>query len=197
MNEMAVVNDKVKKKTVKQIKINADLCNGCRACEAICSAFHANPKYSSSNPARSRIWVLWEPLRNIYLPVYAGQYTEAECIGRDKYIIEGKEYDECVFCRASCPSRDRFKEPDSGLPLKCDMCENDPNLEEPLCVQVCLVDALTYEEREEEIGEEVELDQLEVALESLIVEYGLDNVEDTFARILSSRSVKLYQAKEG
>ncbi len=27
------------------------------------------------------------------------------------------------------------------------MCENDPPLKEPLCVQVCRVDALTYEER--------------------------------------------------
>ncbi len=44
-------------------------------------------------------------------------------MGRDKYMIDGKEYDECGFCRASCPSRDAFKEPDSGLPLKCDMCE--------------------------------------------------------------------------
>jgi benzoyl-CoA reductase subunit BamC len=47
-------------------------------------------------------------------------------LGRDKYTIDGKEYDECAFCRASCPSRDFFKEPDSGLPLKCDMCESDP-----------------------------------------------------------------------
>ena len=91
----------------------------------ICSAFHATPRYSSNNPARSRIRIVREPLRDIYLPVYAGEYTAAECTGRDKYIIDGKEYDECDFCRASCPSRDLFKEPDSGLPLKCDMCEDD------------------------------------------------------------------------
>ena len=84
------------------------------------------------------------------MPVYAGEYTAAECAGRDKYTIDGKEYEECAFCRASCPSRDIFKEPDSGLPLKCDMCESDPTLKEPMCVQWCLADALTYEEREEE-----------------------------------------------
>ena len=87
-------------------------------------------------------------LRDIYVPVYAGEYTAAECAGRDKYTIDGKEYDECAFCRASCPSRDEFKEPDSGLPLKCDMCEGE---EEPLCVKWCPVDALVYEEREEEV----------------------------------------------
>ena len=30
----------------------------------------------------------------IWLPVFAGEYTPAECAGRDKYIIDGKEYDE-------------------------------------------------------------------------------------------------------
>jgi len=178
-----------KKKVIKQIKIDADKCNGCRACEAVCSAFHATPKYSSTNPARSRIRVLFEPLRNIYIPVYAGPYTEAECMGRDKYIIDGKEYDECAFCRASCPSRDLFKEPDSGLPLKCDMCEDDPPLEEPMCVQVCLVDALTYEEREEEVEEEeeVQVDELEMGLESLADKYGWQEILDTIARLSAAK----------
>ncbi len=56
-----------KKKIVKTIKVNADLCNGCRACEVICSAFHAAPKYSSNNPARSRIVVNRHPLKDIYV----------------------------------------------------------------------------------------------------------------------------------
>ena len=173
---------KVKKK-VKVIKIDVDKCNGCRACELVCSAFHAAPKYSSNNPARSRIRVIHDPLKDIYLPVYAGEYTKAECAGRDKYVIDGKEYDECDFCRASCPSRDLFKEPDSGLPLKCDMCEDDPPQEKPLCVQWCLNDALTYEEREEEVEEEVEREKLEMGLESLANEYGLDKIIDAIARM--------------
>ena len=176
---------KVEKKTkiVKTIKINVDLCNGCRACEVVCSAFHATPKYSSNNPARSRIRVIRDPLRDVYVPVLAGEYTPAECMGRDKYVIDGKEYDECAFCRASCPSRDLFKEPDSGLPLKCDMCEDNPSLEEPLCVQWCITDALTYEEREEEVEEEEELEELEIGLESLVDKYGLGKIMDTVARM--------------
>jgi benzoyl-CoA reductase subunit BamC len=177
-----VSEGKKKTKVVKVIKINADKCNGCRACEVICSAYHAEPKYSSANPARARIRVVRDPLRDIYVPVQAGEYTPAECLGRDKYILDGKEYDECSFCRASCPSRDVFKEPDSGLPLKCDMCEGE---DEPLCVKWCLVDALTYEEREEEVVEEEEqpLDALEVGLASLADKYGLDKVLDAVARM--------------
>ena len=168
------------KKIVKTIKINADLCNGCRACEMICSAFHAQPKYSSNNPARARIRVLRHPLQDIYVPVYAGESAGAECAGRDKYIIDGKEYDECAFCRAPCPSRADFKEPDSGLPLKCDMCEGE---EEPLCVKWCITDALVLEEREEEVEVAAEQEDLDMGLESLAEKYGLEKVVDALARM--------------
>jgi benzoyl-CoA reductase subunit BamC len=173
---------KVKKK-VKVIKIDVEKCNGCRACEVICSSYHATPKYSSNNPARSRIRLIRDPLKDVYLPVYAGEYVASECAGRDKYMIDGKEYSECDFCRASCPSRDVFKEPDSGLPLKCDMCEDDPTLTEPLCVQWCLAGALIYEEREEEVEEEVKQDEMEIGLKSLVDKYGKQKIVDALARM--------------
>jgi benzoyl-CoA reductase subunit BamC len=176
-----------KKKTVKTIKVDVDKCNGCRACEVVCSAFHSAPKYSSNNPARSRIRVIHEPLKDIYVPIYAGEYTPAECTGRDKYVIDGKEYDECAFCRASCPSRDLFKEPDSGLPLKCDMCESEPDLEEPLCVQWCLADALIYEEREEEEEEEEKQEEMEIGLDALAKEHGLEKIIDAVARMAEAK----------
>ncbi len=170
-------------KTIKTIKIDVDKCNGCRSCEVICSAFHATPRYSSNNPARARIRVIHEPLRDLYIPVYAGEYTASECAGRDKYTIDGKEYDECSFCRASCPSRADFKEPDSGLPLKCDMCESDPTLKEPMCVQWCLEDALTYVEREEEVAEGPAPEEIEIGLEAMAHTHGWQKVIDTIARL--------------
>jgi benzoyl-CoA reductase subunit BamC len=177
------LSDNIEKKIIKTIKIDVDKCHGCRACELICSAVHAIPKYSSNNPARSRIRIIRDPMRDIYVPVFAGEYTVAECAGRDVYTIDGKEYDECSFCRASCPSRDEFKEPDSGLPLKCDMCEEE---DEPLCVKWCTVDALIVEEREEEVEEPDEVqeqEELELGLGSLADKYGLDKLMDTVARL--------------
>ncbi len=173
---------KIKKK-IKTIRIDADKCNGCRGCEIICSSFHANPKYSSINPARSRIQVITDRLQNKWLPVFAGEYTSAECMGRDKYVIDGKEYEECDFCRAACPSRDLFKEPDSGLPLKCDMCEDDPAQEKPKCVQVCLNDVLIYEEREEEVEEGSDMEAVETGVGSLIDKYGLEKITDIVVRL--------------
>ena len=171
------------KKTIKTIKIDADKCNGCRACEIICSTFHATPRYSSNNPARARVQVVYDRLKDIWLPIFAGEYAPAECMGRDKYVIDGKEYGECDFCRSACPSRDLFKEPDSGLPLKCDMCEDDPKLEKPMCVQKCLNDVLIYEEREEEVEEEEKLEEVEIGLGAMIDKYGLQKVMDTVSRI--------------
>ncbi len=174
---------KKKKKIIKTIKVDVDKCNGCRACEVICSAYHSAPRYSSDNPGRARIRVIREPLSDIYLPVFAGEYTPVECAGRDKYTIDGKEYDECAFCRASCPSRDAFKEPDSGLPLKCDTCESDPELDEPMCVQWCLADALVYEEREVEEDEEEAIDEVDVGLEALANKHGWQKVVDAVTRL--------------
>jgi benzoyl-CoA reductase subunit BamC len=170
---------KIKKK-IKTIRIDADKCNGCRGCEIICSAYHATPKYSSNNPARSRIQIITNRLENKWLPVFSGEYAPAECMGRDKYVIDGKEYDECDFCRAICPSRGLFKEPDSGLPLKCDMCEG---AEMPKCVEWCLNDVLTYEEREEEVEEEVKMEDIEIGMASMVDRYGLQKVMDTVARM--------------
>ncbi len=185
-----------KKKIVKIIKVDLDKCNGCRACEVACSAFHALPKYSSNNPARSRIRVIHEPLRDVYVPIRAGDYTPAECTGRHTYTINEKEYDECSFCGVSCPARDVFKEPDSGLPLKCDMCESDPPLVEPMCVQWCLADALTYEERDEEVEEEEKREEMEIGLESLANKYGLQKIMDTMARMSMSKKGLKHKAKE-
>jgi benzoyl-CoA reductase subunit BamC len=178
-----------KKKIVKVIKVDLDKCNGCRACEVACSAFHSAPQYSSNNPGRSRIRVIHEPLRDVYVPIRAGDYTPAECTGRHTYTINEKEYDECSFCGVSCPSRDFFKEPDSDLPLKCDMCESDPPLEEPMCVKWCLADALTYEEREEVIDEDEEekREEIETGLESLINKYGMKQVKEMVARMAMSK----------
>jgi benzoyl-CoA reductase subunit BamC len=172
-----------KKKKIKEIKVDLSKCNGCRACEKACAAFHAIPKYSSFNPARSRIKVIIDERNDQWVPVRASGYTQAECNGRNHYVIEGKEYSECAFCPASCPSRDWFKEPDSGLPLKCDMCEDVPPLAEPMCVQMCARGCLTYSEREAEVvEEEVTRGEMEMGIESMIKKYGAESVSKAVSR---------------
>jgi benzoyl-CoA reductase subunit BamC len=64
------------------------------------------------------------------------------------------------------------------------MCEADPPIEEPMCVQVCPADALTYSEREEEGDEAVIQDDLDAGLKRLAEKHGLQNI----VRILDQMS---------
>lgn len=173
-------------KTVKEIKVDLDKCIGCRACEMACSAFHAKPRFSSTNPARSRIRVVVNELNDEYVPIRSTDYTSAECAGRHTYTVNGKEYSDCSFCGVVCPSRDYFREPDSDLPLKCDMCEDDPTLDEPWCVKVCRCDCLTYVEYEVPVeADQEERGEMELGLEALMKKHGADKVLDAVARMSS------------
>ena len=170
------------KKIVKTIKVDLDKCNGCRACEIACAAYHANPRYSSFNPSRARVRVVIDERNDEWVAIRSTGYAKAECDGRRVYTIKGKEYSECSFCGNACPARDLFKEPDSGLALKCDMCGDDPN-QIPLCVQICSRDALTYEVTEKEVEEQIKPNEMEIGLESQADRYGLDKIMSAVARM--------------
>jgi len=178
MKETIVVADGLTKKIVKDIHVNVDKCTGCRACELACSTFHARPKYGFTNPARARIRVIVDELRDVFVPVRAGHYSPTECPGRNAYTINGKTYSECSFCKMACPSRGYFTEPDSGLPIQCDMCESDLQLGEPMCVQVCRADALTYTEREEVEVEATAQKELDAALGRLAEKHGIQKIAE-------------------
>jgi Fe-S-cluster-containing dehydrogenase component len=120
-----------------RIKIDHTKCTGCKLCEVACSLYHTG----SVNPWRSRIRVFIG--EEFCLPVIAGPYTEAACNSKDIVFIDGKEFDGCVVCRASCPSKSVFKEPDTAIPLKCDFCGEPPD---PQCVRWCAPDALSFVE---------------------------------------------------
>ena len=135
--------------TIKSIKIDVDKCTGCCLCELACSTFHAEPKYSTSNPKAARIRVFRDVVNHVFYPIFAGPYTDVECLSRNTLTINDKDYPECHFCPASCPTRSMFKEPDAPeIPLKCDMCGEPTPEDGPLCVQWCEKEALTYVERE-------------------------------------------------
>ena len=129
---------------MKRIKIEVDKCVGCRLCEIACSLQHSESKV---NPQISRIRVFQEG--DLIFPVIAGPYTEAACNSKHTAIIDGHEYDACIFCRASCPARPIFKEPGLDTPLKCDFCGEPPD---PQCVKVCPSAALTLVDEEEGIS---------------------------------------------
>jgi len=122
-----------------RIKIDHTKCTGCKLCEVACSLEHTD----SINPWRSRIRVFIT--EEFCVPVIAGPYTEAACNSKGMVIINGKEIDGCVVCRASCPAKSVFKEPDTEIALKCDFCGEPPD---PQCVRWCTSEALTLVEEQ-------------------------------------------------
>jgi Fe-S-cluster-containing dehydrogenase component len=89
----------------------------------------------------------------VFYPVVAGPFNNAECTSKNIFIIEGKEVDECIICRASCPIKPWFKEPDTGVLLKCDFCGDPP---EPACVKWCPCQAITLVDEEGHLTVKIE-----------------------------------------
>jgi benzoyl-CoA reductase subunit BamC len=76
------------------------------------------------NPKRSRIRVFIDG--DTFFPVIASKRT---------VITKEKEY--------NVPAKPIFREPETGIPLRCDLCGPPPD---PQCVKVCLSGALVFEE---------------------------------------------------
>lgn len=125
---------------MKRLRIDHIKCTGCRDCETACSIYHYE---NEVNPKKSRVRVYVDEEEQVFFPVISGPAAPAECTSKFNVIIEGREYDDCTLCRAACPSRPWFVEPDTGIALKCDFCGDPPD---PHCVKACQSGALTLVE---------------------------------------------------
>ena len=89
--------------------------------------FTPSRKYSSINPARSRIRVVTDEMNDEYVPVRAGNFTRDRVRWQASLPLQRQSNTvSAVSAGRPCPSRDFSSKPDSGLPLKCDMCEDAP-----------------------------------------------------------------------
>lgn len=127
------------------IVIDHDRCTGCRHCEIACSLAHMENKI---NPRGSRIRVQGQ--NNRFFPVLAGPAVSSdhECASKEMVVVEGLAFDQCVLCRASCPRKPIFRDPDTDRPLKCDFCLSI-GAQTPQCVLFCPTGALELVPRTE------------------------------------------------
>jgi len=136
-----------------------ELCTGCRDCEIVCSLKHEGV----INPERSRIRVIRDVFEGIEVPMVCMQCIEAPCMNsckveaiyvdeRDAKIID---YEKCIACRRciiACPFGVNFLDPVTKKPIKCDLCNGDPE-----CVKFCSTGAVSFLTAEELNREKIKL----------------------------------------
>ncbi len=129
----------------KTLVVNADLCIGCRMCEAVCSLVH----YGAVGISHARLKVLRYDHAAFFNPVvcmqcevpYCASVCPSKAISKDPETgvvkISKRKCTGCKACLTACPfGAMGFAE---DVAIKCDHCGGHPS-----CVEFCQAKALTY-----------------------------------------------------
>jgi Fe-S-cluster-containing hydrogenase component 2 len=129
----------------KMLVVNADLCIGCRMCEAVCSLVH----YGAVGISHARLKVLRYDHAAFFNPVvcmqceapYCASVCPSEAISKDPETgvvkVSKKKCTGCKACLAACPFG--VMNIVGEVAIKCDHCGGHPS-----CVEFCQARALTY-----------------------------------------------------
>jgi Fe-S-cluster-containing hydrogenase component 2 len=124
----------------KVLFVDHERCVGCRVCEGVCSFHH----YRTHRRGLSAIAVLAFDSLSRDVPVVCVQCEDPACqaacptgsIYRDErtgaYLVNRETCIGCRSCVFACPFGAMFFDEEAGAPIKCDLCEGDPE-----CVRVC------------------------------------------------------------
>lgn len=128
----------------KKLTVVPERCSGCRTCELACSIKH----FGVNNPKKSAVRVLVTyPHPVVRMPIVCSQCKKPPCedacpvgaITRTDGVVKLDE-DTCISCFRcieACPFGAVFAHDDCTFPIKCDMCDGDPE-----CVKQCPKEAL-------------------------------------------------------
>jgi anaerobic carbon-monoxide dehydrogenase iron sulfur subunit len=135
----------------RSLRVKLSLCTGCRACTIVCALVHEQDLELN----RARIHVeknMPELGRPVFKPRFCRNCRNARCItacplgvlredaaGR-VVVSDATACDGCGRCVTACPFDAIWVEPGAANPLKCDLCDDDPQ-----CVRYCSVGALSFD----------------------------------------------------
>lgn len=134
--------ERKRKANVKlRLRVNEDLCIGCKLCEATCALTHFN----AVNRGKSAIRIAIPPLNGV---VVCRQCEDPPCakpcsvkaISRNDAIVL-IDYNKCIgcgLCVKGCIYNSMFWVREQGKPFKCDLCGGNP-----ACLKACPVQAIT------------------------------------------------------
>ena len=129
----------------KLLIVNADLCIGCRMCEAVCSLVH----YGAIGISHARLKVLRYDNEAFFNPVvcmqcevpYCATVCPSKAIAKNSktgiVTISKSKCTGCKMCLTACPFGAMGFVDD--VAIKCDLCGGKPS-----CVEFCQAKALRY-----------------------------------------------------
>lgn len=123
----------------RRLAVIPEECSGCKICELVCSIKH----YGVNNPKKSAVKVMITyPHPVVRMPIVCSQCKEPPCgevcpVNALRRVDGLVELDKeacisCYKCVQACPFGAMFVHDDCDQPIKCDMCEGEPE-----CVQHC------------------------------------------------------------
>ncbi len=134
----------------KLLFLNSDLCAGCLNCQAACAIERRGGAGASLSAQR----IGFDPFGGPHSLTVCRQCDPAPCLKACPAgaIVRGTagwemDYDACVgclACREACPFSAIFVHPETGKPIRCDLCGGGP-----VCVAACGFGALGYGDAEE------------------------------------------------
>jgi len=128
----------------KKVAVIPEECSGCRMCELACAIKH----FGVNNPKKSAVRVLITyPHPVVRMPILCSQCKRPPCANVCKFnalrwmdgvvTLDKNACVSCFRCVESCPFGAIYAHDDCEYPIKCDLCEGDPE-----CVKQCPKGAL-------------------------------------------------------
>ncbi|MDY6893314.1 MAG: 4Fe-4S dicluster domain-containing protein [Chloroflexota bacterium] len=128
----------------KKLTVIPEQCSGCRICEIVCAIKH----FGVNNPKKAAIRVLITyPQPVMRMPIVCSQCKVPTCAQvcpfdalrrvNGTVVLDEELCISCNKCVEACPFGAMYAHEDCDLPIKCDMCDGDPE-----CVKKCPKGAL-------------------------------------------------------
>lgn len=129
------------------LDLNPEKCTGCRACENACSLHH----FGLCAPEMSYIYIVKREREGMWVPMTCMHCENPPCMAVCPFKAISRNIetgaieistDLCVGCRLCtivCPTGCIVTDRPRNVMTKCDLCDGDP-----VCVKVCIPEALSY-----------------------------------------------------
>lgn len=128
---------------MRVVAAKAELCSGCKACQALCSL----TRFRENNPKKSALRIIGHfPVPGVYEINICSQcgVCATECpvgaiqINEEVYVIDAASCVGCGLCVTACPTNSMVRHASTETPIKCVSCG--------ACVQYCPRRALVWRE---------------------------------------------------